>query len=94
MTFKENVAKVSDFLKGLINDKSSAETIAQVGEMNKALEELSRDHETALQEEQVAKDNLIKFVTNASTSERPSDLPGDHKSLDDILGEELAKIKD
>ena len=94
MTFKEYQLKIAEFLKGLIKEDSSSEFIAQVGDTNKALEELGRDHEATLKEMQVAKDKLVEFVTNTSTINKPEEPTGEAKSIDEVLINELDKIKD
>ena len=94
MKFNDNLTKVREFIKGLVKEDTSSELIASVGEMDKALEEMSQDHETALQQERVAKDKLIEFVTKTPVKDKPDEPTGSDKSFDDILIDKLNEVKD
>lgn len=94
MKFNDNLTKVREFIKGLIKEDTPSEQIASIGEMDKALEEMSQDHETALQQEKVAKDKLIEFVTKTPVKDKPDEPTGVDKSIDEILQDKLNEIKD
>ena len=94
MTLKEKLDKINNSLNGLINNESPTELIAQIGDLKNEVASIEEDFNKLEKDHQATKDKLVEVVKGTSFSKPEDDDTGiEPKSLDDILKDELVKVK-